>query len=146
MFSSNNYISILFATIISVAFVWVFTSLQFMRATHTIEELDANIAKWNNNEPRNYSYKIVKGCMFLHSINVTNIGGNLSYSGNEGGANPANIAALFKELRKAINSAHSLQIEYSSMGYPKSYSVDWSNSVVDDECFATVELLADIRE
>ncbi|EOK1080767.1 DUF6174 domain-containing protein [Proteus mirabilis] len=45
-----------------------------------------------------------------------------------------------------MNSAHSLEIEYSSLGYPKSYSVDWSNSVVDDECFATVELFAGSHE
>ena len=117
-----------------------------MKASHTIAELDANIEKWKNNEPKSYSYKIIKGCMFSHSINVTNIGGNISYSDSVGVANPVNIALLFKELRKAINSAHSLEIEYSSLGYPKSYSVDWSNAVVDDECFATVELFANRNE
>jgi len=76
--------------------------------------------------------------MFIQSVEVFNIDGEIQYKLGQEGHSKKNINTLFQEIRNALYSAYSAKITYSELGYPLSYSIDWSKSTIDDECFVKI--------
>ncbi len=138
MFNSNNYVAIIFASVVSIAFVLTFFALQNLGDSNTVEELEVKMRTWNKNKPYSFSYTITKGCMFVNVVEVTNINDDISYKSNRSYHKKVNIDDLFNEIRRALNNAYSIQVVYSQQGFPERIEIDWSKSVIDDECFSEV--------
>jgi hypothetical protein len=120
-----------------------------------LEELNANLAKWQAGHPVSYQYTWFTGCFcpesyrgpFRVTVRVDQV---LIQPGTPGGAQPGKdvpqrlpIEAVFAAARDALATADAVDVTYDpTYGFPTSVAVDAIKQAVDDEYTITIENFA----
>jgi hypothetical protein len=120
--------------------IWVI-SHSIIESKRKNESLENSLELWEENGPEFYSYTYTSGCMWInrYKINVGEQGPLVTPLDESPVIAPILIDSLFKQVRDANFSAHTVETEYHPyFGFPTVMSVDWDKDIIDDECFIEV--------
>lgn len=117
--------------ILSMGVVWL-----LIEANTKVEliQIDENEAKWLAQQIKDYEYTFVYGCMFIEKVRVRVDNGLLLKGQHEN-----SLEYLYNQGRNALLTAHKYELKFHPLGFPVWLSVDWEKSVIDDECFYSIE-------
>jgi len=115
-------------------------------------ELSSNRKKWDAYQDGDYNFVLLRGCFCIlggpHWVQVVDHQVDVAISTNTNQPVPADdlqyiesVSDVFDMIEEALESADSIEIEYSEFGYPLSVNIDWIKQAIDDEMFITISNL-----